>query len=177
MSSPTAAPSNNAGLSGSAPVRALRRLVEAAAVLGVATFSVLICAQVFYRYALNSSLVWSEELVQFILLWTVMFGSAIAADRGAHIALDPLGDILGPAGRRFKAIGSELAVIAFCAVLLWHGSILCWRTRFMQSSASDIPMWTVYSAMPVGAALIIVFCLVRILADDERHADPMDERS
>lgn len=177
MTSPAPATGSRPGLSDAAPVRALRRFVEAGAVLGVASFSVLICAQVFYRYALNSSLVWSEELVQFILLWTVMFGSAIAADRGAHIALDPLGEMLGPRGRRLQAIVVETSIIVFCGVLAWYGGMLCWRTRFMQSSAADIPMWTVYSAMPVGAALIAVFCLVRLFADDERHADPMDERS
>ena len=177
MTSPVPTSEPGSGLSGAAPVRALRRLVEAGAVLGVASFSVLICAQVFYRYALNSSLVWSEELVQFILLWTVMLGSAVAADRGAHIALDPLGDWLGARGRRVKAIVIELATIQFCSVLTWYGVVLCWRTRFMLSSAADIPMWAVYAAMPVGAALIIIFCLVRLFAGDSRHVDPMDERS
>lgn len=177
MSTPLPASGSRPGLANAAPLRLLRHLVEAGAVLGVASFSVLICAQVFYRYVLNSSLVWSEELVQFILLWTVMFGSAIAADRGAHIALDPLGEMLGRQGRRAQAIVVELSIIAFCAVLAWYGGVLCWRTRFMQSSAADIPMWMVYSAMPVGAALIIVFCLARIFARDASHADPIDERS
>ena len=161
----------------SAPVVAVRRLVEVVTVVGVASYSILICAQVFYRYALNSSLTWSEELVQFILLWTVMLGSAIATDRGAHIVLNPLDDHLGPRGRRIKNIFAEFGTICFCGVLAYYGFVLVYRTRFMTSSAADIPMSYVYASMPVGALLIIFFATVHAIAGTIHNVDPMDERS
>lgn len=160
-----------------APVVAIRRAVEAVTVFGVATYSILICVQVFYRYALNSSLTWSEELVQFILLWTVMLGSAIATDRGAHIVLNPLDDYLGPRGRRIKNVFAELGTITFCGVLAYYGFVLVYRTRFMTSSAVDIPMSYVYASMPVGALLIIFFATVHAIAGTVHNVDPMDERS
>lgn len=161
----------------SAPVVAIRRLVETVTVVGVASYSILICVQVFYRYALNSSLTWSEELVQFILFWTVMLGSAIATDRGAHIVLNPLEEHLGPRGRRFRALLAETGTIVFCGVLAYYGFVLAYRTRFMTSSAADIPMAFVYAAMPVGALLIIFFATVHAVAGTVHHADPMDDRS
>lgn len=169
--------SSSSGLAEAAPVRFVRNIIEAITVLGVATYSILICLQVFYRYALNSSLVWSEEIVQFILMWTVMLGSAIATDRGAHIVLDPLHDHLGAGGRRLKNIAVELGTMAFCCVLVWYGVQLCYRTRFMSSSATDVPMWWVYASMPVGGVLILFFALVHMLAGTERTVDPMDDRS
>jgi TRAP-type transport system small permease protein len=159
------------------PVVIVRRIVEAVTVLGVASYSILICLQVFYRYGLNSSLTWSEELVQFILFWTVMLGSAIATDRGAHIILNPLEDHLSPRGRRIRALSAELGTIVFCCVLAYYGFALAYRTRFMTSSAADIPMSYVYAAMPVGALLIIFFATVHAIAGTLHHADPMDDRS
>jgi TRAP-type C4-dicarboxylate transport system permease small subunit len=159
------------------PVMIVRRIVEAVTVVGVASYSILICAQVFFRYVLNSSLVWSEELVQFILLWTVMLGSAIATDRGAHITLNPLEEHLGPRERRIKNGLAELGTICFCGVLAYYGFVLAYRTRFMTSSAADIPMPYAYMAMPVGALLIIFFATVHAIAGTVHRADPMDERS
>ena len=158
-------------------VQLVRRFVEIVTVFGVATYSVLICAQVFWRYALNSSLVWSEELVQFILLWTVMLGSAIATDRGAHIVLNPLDDFLDAQQRRIKNVIVHLCTIAFCAALAWYGLQLCLRTKFMMSSASEIPMPWVYAAMPVGAVLILFFAAIHAIAGTEHHPDPMEDRS
>jgi TRAP-type C4-dicarboxylate transport system permease small subunit len=159
------------------PVRILRHIVEVLTVLGVATYSILICTQVFYRYVLNSSLTWSEELVQFLLLWTVMLGSAVATDHGAHIVLNPLDEHLGPKGRRIRSAIAQLGTIAFCSVLAYYGCVLAYRTRFMSSSAADIPMAYVYAAMPVGAVLIIVFATIHAIAGTVHHIDPMEERS
>ncbi len=164
-------------IANSTPVVIIRRIVEAVTVLGVAAYSILICLQVFYRYGLNSSLTWSEELVQFILFWTVMLGSAIATDRGAHIILNPLEEHLGPRGRRVRSLLAELGTIVFCGVLAYYGFVLAYRTRFMTSSAADIPMAYVYAAMPVGALLIIFFATVHAIAGTVHHADPMDDRS
>jgi TRAP-type C4-dicarboxylate transport system permease small subunit len=99
-------------------VQLVRRSVQFATVFGVATYTILVCIQVFFRYALNSSVTWSEEAVGMILLWTVMLGSALATDSGAHLALNPLDGRLSKAGlvwiRRVAAIGT----VIFCTILM-----------------------------------------------------------
>jgi TRAP-type C4-dicarboxylate transport system permease small subunit len=164
-------------LAQSAPVVVLRHVVEAVTALGVAGFAVLICLQVFFRYALNSSLTWSEEVVQFMLLWVVMLGSAAATDRGAHIVLNPLDDRVGPRGRLRLARVAHLGTIAFCACLAWYGWQLMLRASRMTSPAADIPMAWVYAAMPVGSVLIILFALVHMIDGTDQRLDPMDERT
>jgi len=107
------------GLSG--PVVAVRLTAELVTALGVAGYAILICLQVFFRYFLNSSLTWSEELVQFMLLWTVMLGSAVATDRGLHITLNPLDELVGDRGRKTLARVALACTIVFCLVLAWYG--------------------------------------------------------
>jgi TRAP-type C4-dicarboxylate transport system permease small subunit len=158
-------------------VRRVRRSVQFVTVLGVATYTILVCIQVFFRYALNSSVTWSEEAVGMILLWTVMLGSALATDTGAHLALNPLDGRLSKAGlvwiRRVAAIGT----VIFCTILMYYGVLLAYRTRFMSSSAADIPMAYVYLSMPVGALLITFFAVVHLLDGTVHQMDPMDDRS
>jgi TRAP-type C4-dicarboxylate transport system permease small subunit len=168
---PAAAP----GIAQSRPVRALRWVMEIATVAMIAIYAILILLQVFFRYALNSSLTWSEELVMFILLWSVMIGSAIATDRGAHIALNPLDPHLSPRWRRIRAIAADACTVSFCGILLYYGVILMIRTQMMTSPAAGIPMMYVYAAMPVGAALIIVLSIVHAIAGTVHRSSEIDE--
>jgi TRAP-type C4-dicarboxylate transport system permease small subunit len=168
---PAAAP----GIANSRPVRVLRRVMEVTTVAMVAVYAVLILLQVFFRYALNSSLTWSEELVMYILLWSVMVGSAIATDRGAHIALNPLDPHLTPRWRRIRAIAADACTVSFCGILLYYGLILIVRTQMMTSPAAGIPMKYVYAAMPVGAALIIILSVVHAIAGTAHRSSEIDE--
>ena len=146
------------------PVRLVRHGLEVVVAAVVLLYAAIICAQVFYRFVLNSSLVWSEELVRYGLLWGVMLGAALASDRGAHIALDPLRESVSPNTYRVLAWLSGLVVLAFCAVCFWYGWDYVYRIRFMSSPASQIPMIYVYSAIPVGAALIGFFVVVHLVS-------------
>jgi TRAP-type transport system small permease protein len=72
----------------SLPMRGLRRLVEGLSVLLFASYCTIILLQVFYRYVLNDSLVWSEEAVRFQQFWLIMLATGLCAQRRAHIRLE-----------------------------------------------------------------------------------------
>ena len=146
------------------PVRLLRHLLEASVAVIVASYAAIICAQVFYRFVLNSSLVWSEELVRYGLLWGVMIGAALASDRNAHIALDPLRRVASPGGRRALLWTSGTLILVFCAVAGWYGWDYAYRLRNMASPAMRMPMIWAYLSIPVGSALIAIFTLVHLVS-------------
>lgn len=151
-------------LENSTPVRIVRHALEASLAVLMFSYAMIICTQVFYRYALNSSLIWSEELVRYGLLWGVMLGGVVALDRHAHIALDPLRERISPGAYRIVAWASGLFVIAFCAITAWYGTEYAYRIRLMSSPASQIPMIYVYAAIPVGFSLMAFFAVVQLLS-------------
>ena len=66
---------------------------------------VIALLQVFHRFALNSSLSWSEEAQIFGHIWIVFLGIPIAYRRGAHLYIETFCDKLPPRARRvFDAI-------------------------------------------------------------------------
>jgi len=146
------------------PVRLVRHALEATVAAVVFGYALIICAQVFYRYVLNSSLIWSEELVRYGLLWGVMLGAALATDRNAHIALDPLREAVSARTYRLVAWASGLLILLFCAIVAWYGWEYLYRLRLMRSPASQIPMMYVYAAIPVGCLLMAFFTLVHLVA-------------
>ena len=66
----------------------------------LASYFVLVLLQVFFRYVLNESLFWAEELVRGAMLWGIMLSSALVAASRGHIRVEVLELMLPPAGRR-----------------------------------------------------------------------------
>lgn len=57
-------------------------------------------AQVFCRYVLNFSIMWSHELTIMLLIWAVWLSVPIGIDKGSHLAVTWLTDNVSPGLRR-----------------------------------------------------------------------------
>ncbi|TWH00110.1 TRAP-type C4-dicarboxylate transport system permease small subunit [Mesorhizobium sp. J18] len=130
----------------------------------------IICAVIFFgmtvlgfvnvvvRYVTNYSLAASEELLTNGFLLLTIFGAAIAARTGDHLAVTIVYDLV-PAFMR-KVI---LAFAAMLAVLLLTLSAwFCWElienqlSSGIRSYALDVPAWYYSAGLPFGFALIVV---------------------
>lgn len=131
----------------------LRASLKAVSVALLAGYFVLVLLQVFFRYVLNESLFWAEELVRAAMLWGIMLSSALVAASRGHIRVDLLESSLPPGGRRVVVWVANVLTLAFSLMLLWAGIQFVDRTWMQQSPVLDVPKWTVYLAIPVGAAL------------------------
>jgi TRAP-type C4-dicarboxylate transport system permease small subunit len=127
--------------------------LKAVSVALLASYFVLVLLQVFFRYVLNESLFWAEEVVRGAMLWGVMLSSALVAASRSHIRVEVLELMLPPRGRRVVVWLANVLTLAFSLILLWAGIQFVDRTWFQQSPVLDVPKWTVYLAIPIGAAL------------------------
>ena len=131
----------------------LRAVLTALSVGLLASYFVLVLLQVFYRYVLNDSLYWAEELVRGLMVWGVMVGSALVAASRNHIRIEVLELMLPPAGRKIVIWLANSLTVAFSLILLWASIELMDRSWFQQSPMLEVPKWTVYMAIAVGAGL------------------------
>lgn len=149
----------------------LRASLQAVSVALLAGYFVLVLLQVFFRYVLNESLFWAEELVRAAMLWGIMLSSALVAASRGHIRVDILENALPPRGRLAVVWLANSLTLAFSLILLWAGIQFVDRTWMQQSAVLDVPKWTVYLAIPVGAALESLLMLLTW----NREAEPADE--
>jgi len=131
----------------------LRASLKAISVALLAGYFILVLLQVFFRYVLNESLFWAEEVVRAAMFWGIMLSSALVAASRGHIRVELLELMLPPRGRRVVIWLANSLTLAFCLMLLWAGVQFVNRTWMQQSPVLDVPKWTVYLAIPIGAAL------------------------
>jgi len=139
-------------------------LVEWWAVFLLAALTVVVCLGVFFRYVLNSSLVWYDEFASYALVWLTFYGAVVAQYHQRHINFDLLVEKLAPPARRVADVVSELAVLGFQFVLFYYGWIL--TERMGDETAISLPWiqiaW-VTSVLPVTGALMLIVSLWRLI--------------
>lgn len=94
--------------------RRLRAGIDGAGALLLAAVTLLGIAQVVARYALNASLVWSEEAIRLLYVWLVL----VAAAGAPHMRIGLLADHLrGPAATALSLLRT-LTTLALLALLV-----------------------------------------------------------
>ncbi len=132
-----------------------------AAALVVGEVAVLL-AGVVMRFIFNNPIPWADELASILFLWLANLGAAVALRRGTHMRTTVL---VGFLSERGKAWAEALAIIAPCVMLLILMGPM-WEyaedEMFVQTPALGWPNTVRAAAVAVGAAFMIVICLLRI---------------
>lgn len=117
-------------------------------------------SQVVFRYVLEASLSWSEELSRFLLMWLAALSTAYAMKTGAHFALHFVVDRTPPAAQRL--IGTVVAVSAsvFLAVFAYQSLRFAIEVHDMLAPATRMSMAVPYSSAFVGSTLTLYYVLV-----------------
>jgi C4-dicarboxylate transporter, DctQ subunit len=95
--------------------RMLRKLADHVAVALIATMFVSFLLQIFFRYALNRPLGWTEEVTVLCWLWVVLWcASLVVADRD-EVRFDIVYGIVPPRIQRGFTFVSSVALIVLLA--------------------------------------------------------------
>ncbi|MGH7425462.1 MAG: TRAP transporter small permease, partial [Candidatus Methylomirabilales bacterium] len=125
---------------------------------------------VFYRYVLNASLIWYDEFASYLLVWLTFYGAVVAAYHRKHIAFETIVEGFRPAARRWVAVGAEVCVLLFQAILCYYGWVLMVAVRVETAVSLEwVRMSWVYSVFPISGGLMLLISLVdlaRVLRGD-----------
>ena len=139
------------------------RLVRAAAVALLLTLLVCVVLGVISRQ-LNAPLAWTDELAQYLLVWTGFVGWIIAARRRSHIRITVIADRLPTIAGQGLEIVTQLAVILFAGVLVRYSFALIERNWDVESIALPVSSAALYIVMPLAGLALILQALADIAA-------------
>ncbi len=143
----------------------LDRLSRSAVVVFVITITVVMLAQVFFRYVINSSLQWSEEISIWALIWMVFIGSAVIMRDWAHINIPTFTNLIPIKVRPYFLIFSKVATILFLLAVIWFGFKVFNQNFHARSPSLGLSTRWAKLAIPVGAVLMAVFAFNAMLLD------------
>lgn len=146
----------------------LNRVTEFVIAILLGATVVVTLLQVLFRYGLDSSLSWSEELARYLFIWCIFLGMASATRRGEHMAVNTLASVIPAWGLRPLAAVIALVCLIFFGVVVYTTLILTNNAVPQVSTALEISIAVVYVSAPIGAALTILHLLnglVQLTAD------------
>lgn len=124
----------------------------------------IVFSNVVGRYFLHSPIRWSDEVSLFLFLWLAYLGALAALMAGRHYSFPGLIDMFPPKLRLAAKTLSDLLVLAMLGVLVWCGVQLVDLLHFQRSPAIDLPLYYVYSALPLVSFLMALVVAYQIVA-------------
>ncbi len=131
--------------------------------------------QVFSRYVFNIPSTVTDELASFSLIWLGLFGSAYATGKKLHLSIDLIPNrILAKSPLFFNGIVNLLICFFAFSVMVIGGFRLCWLTYVLdqKSAALQVPLYVVYSSIPMNGFIIMYYTLDTILSTTKLKKRP-----
>ena len=146
-----------------------------ALVIGLAgLLLVLLNWAVFARFVLNDSVSWGEELPAHLLAALTFIGAAYLTRTNEHLGFDAVLRVM-PAGMQRVVTALNLILMGGFGILLaWYGGMVAASFGVRPLISVDLPMALFRGAMPLGGALIAVFCGARLVGVLSGRVQPMD---
>ncbi|MCI8649014.1 MAG: TRAP transporter small permease [Anaerotruncus sp.] len=121
-----------------------------------AALSILLPVEVFCRYVLQSSLIFSEELSRLLFIWFALLGATVALHQGAHVGFDLL-------KKRFQGKTAAVVSVVTSLSILFYAAFLCYgcitilpKQLIQRYAALKISLFWSYLSVAVGMAFL--FC-------------------
>ncbi len=121
-------------------------------------------ANVIGRYVFLQPLIWADEAMIYIMVWTVFMGAVLVSFEGQHLKMDFF-SIMLPSP--WKQIINGIATVSFLAVCVfvipqnWTVVALMWNFG-QRSVVGEIPMVIPHFALLLGFVLMFLAVVVRI---------------
>lgn len=123
---------------------------------------------VFFRYVVQASLTWSEEVAILAFTWVVLLTSSLGVRENSHVRISLIDDLLPPRVRWALMQLILIAIAVFGLVMVWSGYRFVEFTLGQVSPAVQYPVWLMNASVPVAGALIAVHAVGRL----RRFASP-----
>ena len=121
--------------------------------------AMIVAVQVFFRYVLNHSLFWSEELARYLLVWLTFLGASVAYYRGAHPGIDFFYVKMPPTIKQAARFLVHLTSLILFGIMIFYGYQFSYFLRLQITPALHLPKWIIFSIIPISGLILMVHAL------------------
>lgn len=122
----------------------------------VAGCTIICFLQVIFRYLLNNSLSWSEELCRYLFVGMVFIGAGIGVLQKKHMAIDLFVNKFPDRVKKFINLIISLIMALYGLTFIYYSINLALMNMEQYSPALTIPVGLIYLLLPFGGLLIVI---------------------
>ena len=126
---------------------------------------VTMSVQVFFRYVLNSSLSWTDEFAPYMLIALTFFAGITCFKEGRQLAVGAFANKLQQPWRSIIKILAHVMTTLMLAVLVFYGTRMAIQTLDFYTISVPVSRGLLYTIMPVGALLMSIVLIQKILLE------------
>lgn len=133
--------------------------------ISVGIITVVIVTQVITRTVFGFSIVWSEELARYLLVWSCFIGASMAYKDHELVGLDFIGEKLSPKlSIIFQILGYGLTLFLFI-YLIYYGFTLSFSPSIARQTSNTLPisMTYVYISIPVSFSIMTIHLIAEVV--------------
>jgi TRAP-type C4-dicarboxylate transport system permease small subunit len=146
----------------------LERALEIPVFLLSVVMTITVLGGIFFRYVLRSPLGWSEELSRYVMIWMALLSVGLCIWRHEHVGVTMFIKRLPRLLAKMVIFLSNTVVLYFLYVLTIQGFSMARGGRAQISTALHTTMEWWLMAVPVSAALCMVFLICKMILDIRR---------
>src|SRR5437016_10843662 len=109
-------------------------------------------ANIVGRYVFSAPIVWAEEILDYLMVWSVFIAAVLVTWEGRHIKMDLLSVMLPSPFREISNFVATALFAAVCVFMIWQFwtmTSLAWRMD-QRSVAAEIPMMAAHAGVLFG---------------------------
>ena len=123
----------------------------------LATFVIMLFAQIISREFFQYSIAWTEELATYMFVWFVFFGASYAAKLSAHNRVTFQFKFLPRRAIQFIEAFADLIWLCFNLYFVWLStSFILSMNKFVKSQTLGLHMSWFYWVLPIAFALMSI---------------------
>ena len=159
-------------------VQPLIKLCKIAVISCVLSIALLVSTSIFFRYVLNNSITWSEEVAKYLMVWMVFVGAPVAMVQSRHIAIEMFPNLFRPRIRALIFLIVNLLIVLTMAFWTYRGfTYTVGGMSQVMSSFDKIPLGVVFASIPFGSCIMMIISFqislnqILVIIDPEKYED------
>jgi TRAP-type C4-dicarboxylate transport system permease small subunit len=144
-------------------IRLLVRLAEFLVTVIIFFITVVMILAVFFRFALNSSIGWSDEITSLLLAVMMFLVIGVGMHERFHIGLSAIFDRIGLSARRWLDVALHVVALMFFALIAAEGIRVAMTSMDMRLATLPLPRGLFQLSAPIGSGFAALVCLNNIV--------------
>ena len=139
---------------------------EILAEIALVILLLLVFHEVVVRYVMNSPTIYTVELSEYLIVFISFMCAGWILKQDGHVTVSFVVSNFPHRVQQYLKLLTSIVTMFFCYIITWYGgkmTLIAFNGNYCSSSLLEFPLWILYSFIPLGAFILMLQYLVKIV--------------